>query len=430
MKTKIQFVHLALLFCWVSTVMLQAQENPTPLVTAKLEVYPKEIYYGDIFFNRVKVQNNMEKTIFFPIHRLGADSNHGTRVFLKQNDTQVYHWLSHYLLNMLERPAVENEIYWRESNGLTPFHEVAAHTTEYVFLRPLWFPIPEFSDSKAAQELETVVSSSQQQYQVEFSTWYKEMPEMNFTCPITVKPRPKEDYELLLEWYYELPATRYYAMWTEDAVFAHPHYIRESPWQTRVYYRMAKDAKENPDPFQTEINDRILWDAHVQATEKHTPFQDVNDEIALWNAYQEFFKLFLSRTPEALARIDRTNELAAKIIERSKEPDSTFSQNMVEFIQLRGFLVDIRYAKNLEAEETAFVKMMDFVDQSQDKELWVDFIYDVGLGSIGLDGIEGNSRFSYVKIVEYRRRFAERMHITNHCRSFKDYDRIYGFPQK
>ena len=391
MKTIIQHVCLALMACWVSTGLLQAQESPTLLVTANLEVYPKEIYYGDIFFNRVKVQNNKEKTIYFPIHI--RDHYNGTNVILKQNDAQVYQWWA--------MSALDHREYWPFSllhirgpgRGLEPFHEVAAHTTEYVFLRPLWFPMLEFSDSPEALELEKAISSGRQQYLVEFSHDWKTSDEndtyrINFTCPITVKPRPKEDFELLLEWFLELPTTKSDELWTEDAVFTAPFYTRGSPIQTKVY-------------------------SGEEAREKRFPFVD---------AYVEFIKPFSSRTPEVIVRIERTNELAAKIIERSKESDTTFSQNMVEFIQLRGYLVDMRYAENPESEEAAFQKLMDFVDASQDKELWIDFLYDVGLGSI-----ENHAYFPYAKVYEYRQRFAERMQIKNLCRSFEDYDRIYGF---
>jgi hypothetical protein len=397
-------MFMMLLAIGTRTVFMQAQENQPLLVMINLEVYPKEIYYGDIFFNRVIVQNNMEKITWFTIHK-GDYMIGGTNVLLKQNDVQVYRWLPHAQLNFLERPIASSELYWRTSHGLCPRYEISAHATERVFLRPLWFPMPEYSDSKATQELEATVLSGKQQYEVgvcDDSEPFWKPKVARYTCPITVKPRPKEDYELILEWYYELPTTRADEMWTEDAVFAHPFYIRESPWNTRVYYRGDKDAKE-----------------------KLAAIQTTDDEIASWKTYNEFSELFLFRTPEVLARIDRTNELAAKIIERSKDPDSTFSQNMVEFIQLRGFLVDMRYAENSEAEEVAFVKMMDFVDQSQDKELWIDFLYDVGLGSI-----ENHTHFPYAKVFEYRRRFAERMQIKNLCRSFEDYDRIYGFPEK
>jgi len=391
MKTRLLFSAMTLLACVMGAGVLQAQEaQPSPLVTAKLEVYPKEIYYGDIFFNRVKVHNGTEETVWFPIH---ADLYMGTNVILKQNDAQVYQWWDGTNLFYREFPDINLTFaFGGPCKGLEPFHEVAAHTTEPVFLRPLWFPMLEFSDTPEALELEKAVSSGKQQYLVKFSTKYEEEDSgKDFTSLITVNPRPKEDFELLLEWFLELPTTKDPDLWMEDAVFTAPFYTRESPIQTKVYSR--EEAKEKRWPF--------------------------------YKAYGKFFKSFLSRTPESLTRIKRTNELAAKILERAKEPDSTFSQNMIEFIQLRGFLVDMRYAENLEAEEAAFVKMMDFIDQSQDKELWIDFMYDVGLESI-----LNNEYFPYAKVFKYKQRFAERMQIKNLCRSFEDYRRIHGFPKK
>ncbi|MCL2347737.1 MAG: hypothetical protein FWC50_05680 [Planctomycetaceae bacterium] len=389
MKTRLLLPAMTLLACVIGVGMLQAQEIPPSLFTAKLEVYPKEIYYGDIFFNRVKVHNDSEKTIWFLIH---TKLDEGMNVVLKQNDAQVYQWWGgSYLWGREFFPIHLTFAFGGPGKGLQLFHEVAAHTTGSVFLRPLWFPMLEFSDTPEALELEKAASSGRQQYLVKFSSCYEEDSEKDFTSLITVKPRPREDFELLREWFLELPGTKDTLLWMEDAVFTAPFYTRESPIQTKVYSREEAEEK--------------LW-----------PF---------FEAYGKFIKPFSSRSPEALARIKRTNELAAKILERAKEPDSTFSQNMIEFIQLRGFLVDMRYAENLEAEKAAFVKMMDFIDQSQDKELWIDFMYDVGLESI-----LNNEYFPYAKVFKYKQRFAERMQIKNLCRSFEDYGRIYGFPKK
>ena len=73
--------------------------------------------------------------------------------------------------------------------------------------------------------------------------------------------------------------------------------------------------------------------------------------------------------PESLARIRKTNELAAKILERAKQPNSTISHNMVEFIQLQSFLVDIRYGRNSESEKAAFDGLVKFVENAKDKDL-------------------------------------------------------------
>lgn len=47
-----------------------------------------------------------------------------------------------------------------------------------------------------------------------------------------------------------------------------------------------------------------------------------------------------------------------------------------------GFLVEMRYAENEEAEEKVFENLVTFVEKSRDKALWVNFIHDVALESI------------------------------------------------
>lgn len=191
------------------------------------------------------------------------------------------------------------------------------------------------------------------------------------TVSLEVYPRKEEDLQLLWEWYRELPDT-YYSGWTENPIFANADYVRDSPYNIPV-----DDLKE--------------------ISEKREPF---------YEEFEKFFQLMQTRTPEALARIKRTNELAAQIIEQSKQPDSTFSQNMVEFIQLRGLLVDMRYAESEEAEKAAFEKLMDFADASQDKELWKNFVYEIGLPSIMSVDDSWTSR-----LLKYRKQFAERFEI-------------------
>jgi len=99
-------------------------------------------------------------------------------------------------------------------------------------------------------------------------------------------------------------------------------------------------------------------------------------------AYRRFISSMATRTWVSSERIKRTDALTAKILERAKQPNSTISQNMVEFIQLRGFLVDMRYAESPEAEKVAKDKLMDFIEQSHDKELWLPFLEEVGFPSI------------------------------------------------
>ena len=391
MKTELLLlVSTVLLLLGDNPEILQAQETSAPRIRTNLEVYPKEIYYGDIFFNRLKIQNNTGETVWSPVLTT-------SKVDLIQNDTQVYRWWPSLTLTIEEDLLIRLFVDSRPNYTLEIFREVADQTTEYALLRPLWLPMPEFTDLKEARDIEVAVSSGTQQYQVEFSPFPKHPKEINLkssdhvdmTCPITVKPRPQEDFNLLQEWFLELPNPKTSECWTEYAAFVHAFYARESPFLINGLSREEAGKKRNSSIFD----------------------------------FVKFYQSMKTRTPELLARIDRTNELAAKIIERSKEPDTTFSQNMVEFIQLRGFLVDMRYAENEEAEEAAFEKLIDFIEKANDKELWTDFMYDIGFESI-------MSKHDSVAYWEYRERFAERMQIKNLCRTFDDYDRIYGFRKK
>ena len=107
----------------------------------------------------------------------------------------------------------------------------------------------------------------------------------------------------------------------------------------------------------------------------------------------------------ALTWNKQANDLASQIIERSRQPDSTISQNMVEFIQLRGFLVDMRYAENERAEQAAFEKLLDFVDTARDKELWIRFLDEIGFYSI-----MHHTHFPSRKVEHYRELFIKRFH--------------------
>ena len=79
---------------------------------------------------------------------------------------------------------------------------------------------------------------------------------------------------------------------------------------------------------------------------------------------------------------------------------------MVEFIQLRGFLVDMRYAENPETEKAAFEKLMDFVKDAKDKELWIRFLDEIGFYSI-----THRTYFPFEKVEQYRKLFGERFSI-------------------
>ena len=79
---------------------------------------------------------------------------------------------------------------------------------------------------------------------------------------------------------------------------------------------------------------------------------------------------------------------------------------MKEIIQLRGYLVDMRYAENDESEQKAFDTLCEWVDTTSDKELWIKLLDEVGLMSI-----MGYDHFPSEKVESYRKQFAKRFQI-------------------
>lgn len=81
----------------------------------------------------------------------------------------------------------------------------------------------------------------------------------------------------------------------------------------------------------------------------------------------------------------------------------------MEFIQIRGFLVDMRHAENRESEKAAFEKLMDFVEQAKDKELWIKFLDEVGLLSIRsiVSQDRRDEAPSFYRAASYRKLFVE-----------------------
>jgi ribosomal protein S8 len=163
---------------------------------------------------------------------------------------------------------------------------------------------------------------------------------------------------LIHQWYFEIPSTvNLYQHWTSHGLFVHPHHAKGSP------HILKLDEKEN----------------------------------------ENFIALMRTRTPELLSRVKRTKELEAELL---KLPDSELSQNMKEFIKLRGYLVDIRFAENETAENNAFDDLVKFVDKSKDKELWIHFVDEVAF-----DSIFDTEYFPHKKVQNYRKRFAEKFTV-------------------
>ena len=399
MRIKIFFLSISLLMCFFSVKSTEAQDvQPLP-VKASLEVYPKEIYYGDLFFSRPKICNQRTQPIRAKIK--GAEYGELRSLLLFQAQ-QVYVWETETGL-ILRDHRVSND-------GVRgAFHlrgerlELAPEEKVVLPWRLHWLPMAEYPSPEFTKDIEEHIQRGCRQFRLEY--WNRLMvgpfdgvqpntieemmkenwPEsMILAGQLIVKPRPKEELELLRKWYLELPDPLS-DNWTNGFVFANLYHIRNSP--SREFLETLSLGKEYSRRLSTE------------------------DRYLLFHGHMEYEELFRQRSREILMRIMRTNAYADQLIERSKQPDSTISQNMVEFIQLRGLLVDIRYAENEEAEETAFEKLVDFVDQSQDKEHWIDFMCEIGFNSIKSSGGSSEYPSFYEKATNYRERFAERFQI-------------------
>jgi len=210
----------------------------------------------------------------------------------------------------------------------------------------------------AAQFIPPNIPRSEREFNIHFASLYGARFRFKMETSIRILPRPEEELSLLHEWYLELPTTSSLDRWTREHVFAHPFHVRASPFKV--------------EPQLTEI----LWiDIETQGR-AILEFMLIRQPFRL--AYRAFFTSMETRTPELLARIERTNELAAKIVEQSKQPGSTISRNMVEFIQLRSFLVAMRYADNSGTEQAAFDSLVNFVENAHYKDLWLKFIDEIG----------------------------------------------------
>lgn len=394
----------ALLAVIATTTCSTAEDDIYPL-DIQMSVYPKEIKYGDACFVRFQVTNQGEETLLLPYGKKFLHKMSG-RLYHEETELQFFGNFDP-IEGVLARPAISYTF---------PGYPVQPGETMKFHIRMIWIPLPEFTHRDQAMELRRLIRRGETDFTIAFYGSYRSsyrrtvlfdqrdwtLPKEKWPlnalsaedleakgyrlepkdeywekyripkCSIRVLPRSEEEFKLLQEWYLELPTAASVNQWTMEHVFAHPYHVRNSP------YKM----------------------------EAPTTFELGKKRELLMTDYNNFFCSMETRTPELLARINRTNELAAKIIERSKEPDSTISQNMIEFIQLRCLLVNMRYAENIEAEEAAFEKLMDFVDQSQDKELWAPFFYEVGLYSI-----MNHTYFPPEKVEKYRERFAERFHI-------------------
>jgi hypothetical protein len=181
---------------------------------------------------------------------------------------------------------------------------------------------------------------------------------------ILVKSRSDEVLRLLHEWYGELPI----GVWESNGVFVRLFAARKS----------VDDAETS---------------------------QTKNTDIK--------YEHFRERNTEVIKRITRTNELAEKLL---KLPDSELSQNMKEFIQLRRFLVDMRFAESPDKEEKAFEELVLFVGKSKDKAIWISLLSDCVFGGIWCEEDASflyDDQMTYRKMWNYRNRFNKKFAKNN-----------------
>jgi|GEM_PF-2230879 len=400
----------------VATTISFAEDKLYPL-DIQMRVWSEEIRYGDPCFLTFTVTNQGPETLLLPFGR-GLLHCMAGKLFQGEKRILLLTGFDHFE-GVMMTPCGGG--YGVASRLVKPGETMKFH------VRMTWLPLPEFADGEQAKEFLQLVHQGNDDFILRYNVSYvhssksalrkleSDQPlspadfpteELDFRNldtqgyklvrpesgdqyrgpvmmdqPIRILPRSQEEIDLIQAWYLELPTAADYGFWTYNHVFAHPFHVNGSPYNLDEPLPL-EEGKMAPGEL---------------VGKKRSPFDE---------AYSAFFASLQTRTPEVLARIKRTNELAAQILERAKQPGSTISQNMVEFIQLRGFLVDMRYAENSEMEEAAFVKLMDFVDQSQDKELWVSFFHETGLSSIW-----NFDHFPWQKVNQYSERFAERFQI-------------------
>ena len=391
------FLAVMLKMILASIVFAEENEKNFYPLDIKVRAYPNEIHYGDPCFLIFSVTNRGSDPLFLPygekflLYMRGGVLNLGGEKIL--DFVSPFGDDEDPIRNPLKR------VMGRVGGYDFPGHSVKPAETMEFHIRLVWLPPLEFVNDKQSKELMRSVNNEKNDYNISFLMSYfrayawtdrpcsgesnrllsredfsvvglvakeletkgynvnsQEMPINKLDCSIRILPRSEEDHKILQEWYREFFLEGYR---TTGHVFAkHEHASR----------------------FPITL---------AQNQERYTEYQKLLSDME-------------TRTPALLARVKRTNELAEKILERAKQSNSTISQNMAEFIQLRGFLVDIRYAENHESEQAAFDKLVKFVGDAKDKELWIKFLDEAGFWSI-----VNYTHFKPENVEQYRKKFRE-----------------------
>jgi hypothetical protein len=397
--------------------ILFADDTAKQLYPLKYEftIYPTDIQYGDIVFTSVCVQNKgkLALSINYDQRYQGYPMNAYT-LWDDKLKNKIYTWMS--------QDDFEQRGY-RFNYGISNYTKntktavILPNQTMEVSFRPVWIPLHDwlgtnfrkaltlnFEGLTRTMILETVLdirTDYQPTWSVKDAKWiifdgghhldghgetnnivpYSNQclgnhgfktDQIQLQMPFNVKQRNEQTYKLLRDWYKEMPGSN---LWTDGVLFSYVHHDRNSP-----YY--VDDNVSTHEELSNELRQR---------RDNNRNFAQISDE---------FEKTATTRSEFVIKRINHTNELAAKLL---KLPDSELSQNMKEFIQLRGLLVDIRFAEDEKAEEIAFNELITFVNKAKDKKLWIKFV-----GEIAFDSILDYQYFPRKKIDTYRKRWIEK----------------------
>ena len=342
-----------------------------------------------------------------------------------QNPNRWCVWESPYSMNFADRWAAHADGVWSVSAcSLEPRQSVE------IGLVPIWVPRPELESVPAMQRLKQEVESGIKEYKwgakivlhhrlryplgdpplirgranylpLKGSEPY-ELRKKGYRCPtsflladegmLTIHPRPKEEYALLHQWFLEIPETVDQSSWHYGGVFVHPLHASRSPlkvtpnlqgeepqefreFRPSTYERhqeflkyLGKMKRDTPSEIKrfesTRNNFKPQFEVYKISEYRHLRREE----------YGVFFASMKARTPEAEQRIARTKELEVELLKRAEDDHATISPTMKEFIILRGFLVDLRYAENREAQQATFDKLLDWVATTQTPRLWTKYL--------------------------------------------------------
>jgi hypothetical protein len=389
---RIFFLYFLSVFFVDVVTVLQANSDDVSVI---VEVYPKEISFGDIFFSSITIENNSD-TRFVSEFKYHSQVIPPAGILTNAESEQVlYNWFFITRFEPVERGIQRMWIMFPKEKIIERKTHQKIDLT--MFCLPLFAP----PGNDIASELREMISKGESKFTFEWAASLKLYRESKknvddlrygyfsifdgnnksdvklLKTSLVVRPRTNEILDILRTWYRELP-------------------YRCNPKLVPLFvdYSYARNSPHLQIPVEYDIAGRV-----VKPTLKdRESLSSLRQEFYV--AFKEFVKSLRTRTPELLSRIKRTKELETELL---KLPDSELSQNMKEFIKLRGYLVDIRFAENETAENNAFDDLVKFVDKSKDKELWIQFVEEVAF-----DSIFDAEYFPYKKVQNYRKRFAEK----------------------